>query len=483
MSDPICWLSAIELAQRIRRREIRPIEAVDACLAQIDRVNDRVNAVVTRVDELAREAATEAEKALENAKDVGPLHGVPFTAKDVHLTAGVRTTFGSRLYENHVPDWDHPIVERLKRAGAILIGKTNTSEFGLIPLAANALFGDSCNPWNTAHNTGGSSGGAAAAVCCGIGPLATGSDGGGSIRVPASFCGVFGIKPQMGRIPHVAFPRGWETVAHQGPLTRTVRDAALFLDVTCGRDPRDRRSLPGPSVSFASACEQPPCGKRLAWCPHLGNLPVEPEVRTICERAARRFEELGCHVEELTLDLPDLTRDQQVIAICEAATAAESRRAEWEKVIYPPIRKMLPKSDRYTYKDLVRAHWARDIYWEQLGPVFEQFDALLTPTVPITAPPNGSLGPATIDGRPVRTLAWLSHCVPFNMTWQPAASIPAGFDASGLPVGLQLVGRPFDEATLFSLASAFEQAHPWSAARPPVVSAATSADGGETAGP
>ena len=470
MSDSLAWRSAVELAKLIRDRQISPVEVIEQSLSQIDRLNATIGAIVTRVDEAARREARQAEKAVVRGEPLGPLHGVPFTAKDLHLTAGVRTTFGSKLYEDFVPDWDQPIIASLKQAGAILIGKTNTSEFGLIPLAANALFGESHNPWNLERNTGGSSGGAAAAVCCGMGPIATGSDGGGSIRVPASFCGVFGIKPQMGRIPNVAFPRGWETLAHEGPLTRTVRDAALFLDVTSGIHPRDRRSLPVPEIRFLDACQGEVAGLKLAWCPRLGELPVEPEVMSVCKRAAERFEQLGCVVEEVQLELPDLTPAQQTIAICEAATAGEPRRVEWERVIYAPTRKMLPKSDHYTYKDLVKAHWARDEYWERISAVFERFDALLTPTAAITAPACGTLGPTEIEGRRTRALAWLAHCVPFNMTWQPAVSLPAGFSKAGLPVGLQIVGRPYDEATLFKLASSYEAAHPWAPLRPPIAS-------------
>ena len=212
-------------------RRLSPVEAVDAALAQADRLNGPLTAIVTRCDDLARRKAREAEAAVMRGEELPPLWGVPVTVKDLHLTAGIRTTLGSKLFENFIPDHDQPIVERLKRAGAIIIGKTNTSEFGLIPLAANALFGESNNPWDVRYNTGGSSGGAAAAVACGMGPLATASDGGGSIRIPASFCGVFGVKPQMGRVPHLPFPRGWESLSHQGVLSRTC--AIRHWRLTC----------------------------------------------------------------------------------------------------------------------------------------------------------------------------------------------------------------------------------------------------------
>ncbi len=468
-ASEICFLSAEQLAAEIRARRISPVEAVDAVLQQADRLNGELNAIVTRTDERTRQQARDAEAAVMRGDALPPLWGVPITVKDLHLTAGIRTTLGSKLFENFIPQQDQPIVERLKQAGAIIVGKTNTSEFGLIPLAANALFGESCNPWDTRYNTGGSSGGAAAAVACGMGPLATASDGGGSIRIPASFCGIFGLKPQMGRVPHVPFPRGWESLSHQGMLSRTVRDTALALDVISGPHALDRWSLPKVGRSFLDACTGDARGLRVAWCARLGQLPVETEVYHVCEQAVKRFEQLGCSVDTLELDLPDLGPAQQTIVLCEAAVGMQERRAEWEQTIFPPTRKMLPNADKLTYYDLVRAQWAREEYWEKIGPLFDEYDALLTPTAPITATLNGTLGPKVIEGRAVRALSWLGHVVPANMTWQPAASLPVGFDSLGLPVGLQIIGRRHDEWTVLQLASAYEAAHPWAQRRPPIV--------------
>lgn len=462
-----CWLSAIDLAAKIRAREVSAAEALEAVLSQLERVNPAVNAVVTR-NEAARLQARDIDSAISRGESPGPLAGVPATVKDLHFTAGIRTTLGSKLFEDFVPDWDQPIVARLKQAGAVIVGKTNTSEFGLIPLATNSLFGDSINPWLPGYNTGGSSGGAAAAVACGIGPLATGSDGGGSIRVPAAMCGVFGLKPQFGRVAHVAHPRGWETLSHQGVLSRTVRDSALALDLLTGPHPADRQSLPAPVGSFLAACEGDVAGLRLAWSPSLGSLSVDPEVLAITAAAARRFEELGCRVEEVALDLPDLGPAQQTIVLCEAATAFADRRDQWQANVFPANRKIFEQADRMTFQDLQRAHWARDDYLERLAALFGKFDALLTPTVPITAPQNGTLGPKELGGRKQRSLFWLGHCVPFNMTGQPAASLPTGFAANGSPVGLQIVARRFDEYTIFRLAAAYEAAFSWHVRRPPV---------------
>ncbi|MBX3413264.1 MAG: amidase [Pirellulales bacterium] len=468
MSSELLWMSASELAARIRARQVSPVEVVEAVLAQLDRVNPQLNAVVTRVDEAARGAAREAEAAVMRGDTLGPLHGVPITVKDLHLTAGIRTTFGSRLFADFVPATDTPAVAGLKAAGAIVLGKTNTSEFGLTPLTMNALFGDAYNPWDLSRNTGGSSGGSAAAVACGVGPLATGSDGGGSIRIPASFCGVYGIKPQLGRVPDLRHLRGWESLAHHGPITRTVRDAALALDVMAGQDLCDRWSLPKPSRSFLAACTGEARGLRLAWCPTLGGLPLDDEVRSACDAAARRFAQLGCEVVELELDLPDLGPAQQTIVLCETIVAFSERLAEWEQLIDPRLQKMPAKAARLTAEDLVRAQFAREDYWERLAPLFTRYDALLTPTASLTATENNSLGPTEIDGARVRALYWLGFCVPFNMTGQPAASLPVGFDRQSLPIGLQVVGRPHDEFTVLRLSSAFEEASPWHGRRPPL---------------
>lgn len=467
MSQELCWMSAAELAAAIRARRVSPVEVLDAVLAQIERVNPRVNAIVTLTADLARQQAREAEAAVMRGDVLPPLHGVPVSIKDLHLTAGIRTTLGSKLYEHFVPDRDQPIVARLREAGAITLGKTNTSEFGLVPLATNSIFGDSYNPWGRDYNTGGSSGGSAAAVACGMGPIATASDGGGSIRIPASFCGVFGLKPQMGRVPHVHFPRGWESLSHQGVVTRSVLDTALALDCLAGPHALDRWSLPSPQRNFVSACTGEAAGLKLAWCPGLGHMPVDTEVHDTCQIAVDRFAEIGCTVTPLELDLPDLGPAQQTIVLCEVAASCQPRRAEWEQVIFPATRKMLPNADRLTYHDLLAAQWAREEYWEQISGVFEEYDALLTVTAPVTAPLNGTLGPKTIAGQSVRTLSWLGHVVPANMTWQPAASLPVGFDSRGLPVGLQLIGRRFDEWTLLRLSSAYEAAFPWTDKRPP----------------
>ncbi len=468
MSQEICWMSAIEIAEAVRTKSLSPVEVVDALLAQVERLNPELNAIITRSDELAREQARAAEQSVMRGEELGLLHGVPIPVKDLEETKGIRTTFGSKLYESYVPDHDHIMVERLKRAGAIVLGKTNTPEFGLLPLTDNTLFGPTKNPWNLEHNAGGSSGGSAAAVASGMAPLATGSDGGGSIRIPSACCGLFGIKPHMGRAPNLHFPPGWESLSCVGPIARSVRDAARMLDVISGPSAIDRWSLPSTGECFEKACTGDARGLRLAWSPDLGHVPVEPCVRQACEDGVRRIEKLGCSVTEVSLQLEDLSWVLQSIVICETVTSMEAQRAEWEKVLFPPLRGFLELEEKLTYKDLQRAHWRREQLVRELAPLFEQYDALLTPQMPVVAPRNGTMGPDEINGQPIGPLGWVGFSFPFNLTGQPAASVPVGFGRANLPVALQLVGRRFGEATILRLASAYEAAYPWSDRRPPV---------------
>ncbi|MBI2878907.1 MAG: amidase, partial [Candidatus Rokubacteria bacterium] len=286
--DDLCYLPATDLAAAIRAKALSPVEVVEAFLARIERLNPLLNAYCTLTAEAAREAAREAEAAVLAGRPLGALHGVPVSIKDLIITRGVRTTWGSKIHEDHVPEEDAPAVERLRAAGAILLGKTNTPELGWRGSTDNLIFGPTRNPWDPGRTAGGSSGGAAAAVAAGLGPLAVGTDGGGSIRIPASFCGIYGLKPSFGRVP--IYPASAaEALSHAGPMTRTVADAALMLEVLAGPDERDRNSLPADGARYARAIEDDLRGLRVAWSPDLGYAAVDPEVRALAEAAARRF--------------------------------------------------------------------------------------------------------------------------------------------------------------------------------------------------
>jgi amidase len=297
VTDDLCWLDATTLAAEIRVARVSPVEVTAAVLARIERVNPTINAFCTVAAEAARAQARLAEAAVVRGDVLGPLHGVPISFKDLTETAGIRTTFGSRIREHHIPKADAPVVERARRAGAIVLGKTNTPEFGCKGVTDNRIFGATRNPWDLGRTPGGSSGGAAAALAAGLGPLAEGSDLAGSIRQPAACCGVVGLKPTLGRVPRFPNLNNWTNFACVGPMARTVRDAALLLSVMVGPDERDPMSLPLGAESFARAAEGGVAGLRVAFSPDLGYAAVDAEIRALCEAAARRFVELGCPVE------------------------------------------------------------------------------------------------------------------------------------------------------------------------------------------
>jgi aspartyl-tRNA(Asn)/glutamyl-tRNA(Gln) amidotransferase subunit A len=468
-ASDLAWLPALELAGLIRNKAVSPVEVVDAVLARIERVNPSLNAFCTVTAEDAREAALAAEVAVMTGEPLPPLHGVPFSVKDLVFTRRVLTTGGSRLFADHVPEEDAVVVERLKGAGAILVGKTNTPEFGHKGVTDNPLFGITRNPWNPDLTPGGSSGGAGAAVAAGLGPLAVGTDGGGSIRIPASFCGIYGLKPSFGRVP--AYPQfpGWHGVSVTGPMTRTVRDAALMLDVMAGPDDRDRHSLPADGGdSYLAACDAGIAGLSVAWSPDLGHARVDPQVDEICRHAAERFESLGCHVEVVTPSWDDPEEIFRVMGAAEMHAAWGQALVDGEERLDRSLVALLRYGRTIGIEAYLRALHRREEFWTDVQRFLARFDLLMTPTVAV--PPFATGRPAVkqIDGHPVSPLGWLPFTFPFNLTGQPAATVPVGFTPVGLPVGLQIVGRRHSERTVLAASAAFEAAAPWAARRPAV---------------
>jgi len=466
-NDELCWLSATELAGLIRRKKVSPVEVVDAVLDRIERVNPRLNAYVTVTAESARKAAKAAERALaRKGARPGSLHGVPFSVKDLVITRGVRTTFGTPLYRDNVPAEDAPMVARLRAAGAIMVGKTNTPTFGWIGATHNLLFGITRNPWHLERTPGGSSGGASAAVAAGLAPLAIGTDGGGSIRIPASFAGIVGHKPSFGRIPVYPPSAAW-SLSHIGPMTRTVADAALMLQVCAGPDERDQYSLPAQRVDYVKALQGGLKGLRVAWADDLGFAEaVDPEVRAVCAEAAGAFRGLGCRLEAVKPGWPS-PRDAWYEVFCGGIATRLApyfdRKSEIDPGLYRIVQDELAKPPTaYVQAWFDRLAWAA-----HPRALFEKYDLLLTPTVACPPFPVGLDNPTEIAGKPVQSYAWVPFTFPFNMTGQPAASLPAGFTRGGLPIGLQIVGRRFDDATVLHAAAAFERARPWAARRPP----------------
>lgn len=465
----LAWLSAQELAQRIRGKELSPVEVMDALLDRIAAIDPGLNAYCTVAADEARDAATAAEIAILSGEALGPLHGVPVSIKDLIFTRRLRTAAGSRLLADHVPEEDAVAVERLRAAGAIIVGKTTTPEFGFKGVTDSPLHGVTRNPWDPTRTPGGSSGGAGAAVAAGLGPLALGTDGGGSIRIPASFCGVYGLKPSFGRVPSGPGLPGWETLSHTGPLTRTVRDAAIMLDVLAGPDDRDRHSLPAAAgASFLAACEDGIAGLSVAWSADLGHGHVEPEVADLCAEAAVRFESLGCHVEVVVPTWDNPEGIFRTLAAGEAYAAHRDRLEAGERLLDPALVELLRHGATITAEQYLAALLRRREFWTEVQRFLARFDLLITPTV--------AVAPFAVDGLPIREIAgtavsplgWTPFTFPFNLTGQPAASVPAGFTAAGLPVGLQIVGRRHADRTVLAASAAWEAAAPWQGRRPPL---------------
>jgi Asp-tRNA(Asn)/Glu-tRNA(Gln) amidotransferase A subunit family amidase len=466
----LCYTPATQLAAAIRARQLSPVEVTDAVLARIERLNPSLNAYCTLTAELARTAARTAEAAVMRGDAVGPLHGVPYSLKDLTATKGIRTTFGSKIFEHHVPTEDAILVERLRAAGGVLLGKTNTPEFGCKGFTDNKIFGTTYNPWNPERTPGGSSGGAGAAVAAGMGPLAEGSDLAGSIRMPASLCGVVGFKPSQGRIPRYPSGNAWNTMSFNGPLTRTVADAALMFQVMAGPDDRDPLSLPDTGEDFCAAVQGDLrlAGLRVAWTPDLGGMvPVEPVVQEICAGATRVFVDLGCHLEA---DSPDFSGAHELFAVLNAnlrMAAVGDYAAEWAEQMDPLLVWRIEQGKQFSLTDVGKAETARTALYQRVRKFFATYDLLLLPTT--VAPPAPAHGgyPTTVAGRTIGTpyeILLLTYA--FNLTGQPAISLPAGWTDDGLPIGLQIVGRRHADALVLRAAAAFEAAAPWASRRP-----------------
>jgi aspartyl-tRNA(Asn)/glutamyl-tRNA(Gln) amidotransferase subunit A len=466
------WMSARELIDAYAKKELSPVEAVKALQDRIERVNPEINAFIALFPEAAEAAAREAESAYREGR-ARPLEGVPMGVKDNIFTAGIKTTYGSKLYQDFVPTEDAVVWERLRDAGAIMLGKTNMPEFGYVGITENPLYGRTVNPWDKRKHCGGSSGGSASAVAAGMCPVALGNDAAGSIRIPASLCGIFGIKPQFGRIPWYPHLPGFETLHHEGLLTRAVVDAALILDVASGPDRRDFRSLPAYPGKFLEDMKGDIGGLRVAYSPDLGFAPaVDHEVVELTRDAAKVFGDLGCVVEEIEAGLPNTSEmDFVATVIVESAAYKEERLEEYKKIGYSLYMPFLDLVDIYSPKDMAKIELHRYQLYEAVRKIFERFDLLLSPTTAAAAfdcEEIGPLGPAEVEGVEVGPAGWVPFTIPFNFSGQPAASVPCGFNSAGLPVGLQIVGDPLQEALVLRAAAAFEAAHPWRDKRPPL---------------
>ncbi|MEW1842708.1 amidase [Nonomuraea angiospora] len=451
------YSTATELAHLIRTRQVSAVEVVQAHLDRIEQVNPRVNAIVTLVAEQALDAA----KAADAREPAGPLHGLPVAHKDLVDTAGIRTTYGSPLFADNVPAQDDLIVRRLRAAGAITMGKTNTPEFGTGSHTVNEVFGATRNPYDLSRSAGGSSGGAAAALATGMVPLADGSDMGGSLRNPASFCNVVGLRPTPGRVPDPSDTNAWYTLSVQGPMARTVEDVTLMFGAIAGFDRRSPYSI---KEVFAPEPEEGVRGLRVAWSPDLGGLPVDPRTAEVTATAPPVFERLGAVVEEVELDLS------------EAEDAFRTYRAWNYALTFGDLTGLGPNTAwnveqgrKVTGADLARAEQGRSRLYQRMAAFFDTYDVLIAPVSQVPPFPVEQPHVSEINGEPMPDyLAWMRSAYWISVLHAPAASVPAGFTADGLPVGVQIVGRPFEDARVLRVARAFEQATRHGERRPPL---------------
>jgi amidase len=455
----LCYLTATELALKIRSGEISAVETMEAHLAQIEKVNPQVNAIVTLVPELALEQARKADEKLAQGGKLGPLHGLPVAHKDLVPTKGIRTTFGSPIFQDFVPEEDALLVERIRNAGGISLGKTNTPEFGAGSQTFNQVFGVTKNPYDLSKTCGGSSGGAAVSVACRMLPFADGSDLGGSLRNPTNFCNVVGFRPSVGRVPSWPNEAGWNSFAVDGPIARTVKDTALMLSVLAGPDARSPICLPESGAVFQQSLERNLKGIRIAWSPDLGGLPVDSRVTETLEKQREVFEDLGCIVEE---GFPDFTDADEIFKTFRAwyfelklaSLLPEHREKMKETVIWN-----IESGIKLSGPELGRAEVKRTALFHRVREFMQNYDFLALPVSQVPPFPLEQEYVSEINGMKMETyLDWMRSCYYITVTGQPAISVPSGFTDDGLPVGLQLVGRPQDDLGVLQLAYAFEKA-------------------------
>jgi amidase len=478
MPRDLAFTPAAKLGALYRVRTVSPLEVMRAVLDRIDRVNPRVNAIVTLARESALREARRATARLRRGAVLPPLFGIPVGIKDVTPTRGLRTTYGSKLFEDHVPSEDALVVERLRAAGAIVIGKTNTPEFAFGPNTVNAVFGATRNPWDLSRTAGGSSGGSAAALASGMCPLAEGTDLGGSLRGPASFCGVVGFRTTPGLIPRYPSVLAWDTYSVEGQMARTVGDAALMLSVMAGPDDRAPLSYAVDGRDFLKAVKAPSVkGWRIAWTADLGGLvAIDDEVRALLERAALVFRSLGARVDAGCPDMSDVPEIVRLTRALLMVARHADKLPEWRAVLQPGLVENTEQGLALSSLELAQGELLRTRQWQRVREFLAARDLLITPTAAVPAFPIEHPHVMEINGRPVGTLmprSFLTYA--FSVLGLPAISIPCGFTKNGLPVGLQIVGKRCGEAAVLRAAAAFEAARPWADRIPPVVESTAAA--------
>jgi amidase len=454
----ICFLTATEMARRIKRKELSAREALDAHLHQIERVNPQVNAVVTLVADRAKETARRLDESAARNRFVGPLHGLPVAHKDLVETKGIRTTYGSPIYKDNVPDFNALMVDRIQAAGAITIGKTNTPEFGAGSQTFNPVFGATRNPWDLTKTCGGSSGGAAVSLACGMLPIADGSDMGGSLRNPASFCSVVGLRTSPGRVPRVPSTQAWSPLSVLGPMARAVEDVALFLSAMAGPDPRAPLSIDEPGSRFAKPLDRDCKGLRIAWCGRFAGLPVDRRVHEVIEAQRKKFESLGCVTEDAD---PDFSGADESFKVFRALSFHQQygpiltqHRSQMKSTVIQEVE----TGARITATQIGEAETKRSQLYARVGELMAKYHFLVLPATQVPAFDVKQEYVAEIDGTKMGSyIDWMKSCYFITMTALPAISVPAGFTPEGLPVGIQIVGRHQDDWSVLQMAHAFEK--------------------------
>lgn len=469
-NQEICFLSATDLTRRIRSKELSAVEVIEAHLTQIERINPKVNAIVTFLPEQAMEQARAADEVLAKGENVGPLHGLPVAHKDLILTKGVRTTLGSPIFKDFIPEEDGLIVERLKNAGTITVGKTNTPEFGAGSQTYNAVFGETLNPYDISKTCGGSSGGAAVALACGMIPIADGSDLGGSLRNPASFCNVVGLRPSPGRVPTWPSYAGWYALGVEGPMARTVQDIALMLSTIAGPDPRSPIAITDSGNLFSQSLKRNFKGVRIAWSRNIGGLPVDPQVNAVIESQRHVFEGLGCLIDD---GVPDFSDADTIFKVWRAwyfelvlSELLEPHRDKMKDAVIWNIEEGLKLSG----PQIGEAERKRTELYHRVRQFMETYEFLILPVSQVPPFDVKQSYVTEINGEKMGTyIDWMKSCYYISTTGLPAISVPCGFTADGLPVGVQIMGRHQDDLGVLQLAYAFEQATGLWKQKPPVV--------------
>ena len=476
MSD-FAWLTAVEIADGVKKKKFSATEVTKASISRMEILDKELHAYCTPTPELALKDAKEIDKKISQNKDPGPLAGVPVGIKDLVCTKGIKTVSGSYFYKDFIPEEDDVSVERLKNAGAIVLGKTNAPEFGYSGVGHNPVFETTRNPWNTDLTPGGSSAGSCASVVTGVSPFAIASDGGGSIRIPSSLSGTYGMKASMGRVPLYPGCRderypgvsSWESIEHIGPVSNNVKDAALMLSVISGPDDRDRHSLPKSDFDWVKSVNTDIKGCKVGFSMDWGYAAVDKEVREIISNAAKIFEkDLGCEVVEDNPGWKNPYNDFWALVILESDLKGMRKLdADNPGKMSPHLSGLINRP--WTAEDMTNATIGRKHVVNCMWKFMRKYDFLITPTLACPAFPIHTQGPEKIDGRMVDPFEWLHFTFPINMTGQPAASIPAGYTKKGLPVGLQIIGKHLDDPMVLRASAAFEKASPWLTKRPPIL--------------